>query len=117
MAQNKPRRSQEEFQQEKDILYVLRRQDGTVFAELMMTPSLAEKINKRRRRRGVLAGDWVPQEIGQYGLWHLDEKRIVSDIFSLTKDEFERLSTTIVPEVRVRWVETNHESNPTIIPS
>jgi hypothetical protein len=97
---------EEEESQEKDILYVLRRPDGSVFAELMMTPSLAEKINTRRRKRGVLTGDWVPQEINQYGLWHLDEKRIISDIFSLTKDEFERLNSTIIPEVRVRWVET-----------
>jgi hypothetical protein len=94
---------------EKDILHVLRRPDGIVFAELMMTPSLAERINLRRRKRGLLTGDWVPQEVGQYGLWHLDTDAIVSDVLNLTKDEVERFNKAIPKTMGVQWRKTNDE--------
>lgn len=88
---------------EKDILHVLRKPDGTIFAELMMTPSLAERINLRRRKRGLPNGDWVPQELSQYGLWHLD--KIVSDVLTLSKDEVERFNKAIPKTMGVQWGE------------
>ena len=57
---------------EQELLYVLRRPDGSVRAELPMTASMAAKINASRRKRGFFDGDWVPQEQKEYGLWHLD---------------------------------------------
>jgi len=57
---------------EQELLYVLRRPDGSVRAELPMTASMAAKINASRRKRGFFDGDWEPQPVSQYGLWHLD---------------------------------------------
>lgn len=89
----------------EDILYVLHNPDGSIFAELMMYPALAEKINQRRRERGSLNGDWVPQDIKEYGLWHIDTKEIVGDTTRLTRRDFE-LFNSLLPKIgRVQWVE------------
>jgi len=56
----------------QELLYVLKRPDGSVRAELPMTPSMAAKINAARKKRGFFDGDWEPQPVSQYGLWHLN---------------------------------------------
>ena len=71
--------------EEQDILYVLRRPDGSIRAELPLPPSLAEKINASRRKRGFFDGDWVPQERREYGLWHLDPDTMPNWMLDLLK--------------------------------
>jgi hypothetical protein len=92
-----------EVESERDVLYVLRRKDGSVFAELMMTPSMAVRINERRRSRGVLNGNWVPQQLSQYGLWHLDSDTLVSDVVTLSKDEVKRFNNAIPKGMGLKW--------------
>lgn len=57
---------------DEEVLYVLRRPDGTIRAELPMTAAFAEKINASRKKRGFNDGNWVPQDKQEYGLWHLE---------------------------------------------
>ena len=56
---------------EQDVLYVLRREDGSVRAKLPMTPSLADTINKSRKRLGFFDGEWKP-EASETGVWDLN---------------------------------------------
>ena len=109
MPQTKDFYDEQQETGEPDALYVLRRENGAVFAELMLTPSMAARINERRRKAGILTGDWVPQEVGQYGLWHLDTDAIVSDVLNLTKDEVERFNKAIPKTMGVQWRKTNDE--------
>jgi hypothetical protein len=88
---------------EKDVLYVLRREDGSIVAELMLTPSMAVRINERRRKAGILSGDWVPQDVGQYGLWHLETEQMVGELLSLTIDEATRMNKAIPKDMGFRW--------------
>lgn len=71
--------------EEQDILYILRRPDGSIRAELPMTASMAAKINASRRKRGFFDGDWEPQPNKEYGLWHLDPKVMPDWMFALLK--------------------------------
>lgn len=68
---------------QEEKLYVLRRPDGSIWAELMMPPSLAATINANRRKRGFFGGDWVEQDPSQYGLWHLDLKKMPKQLVDL----------------------------------
>lgn len=56
---------------EKETLHVLRNPDGSVFAALMLTAPMAEKINERRRSRGLINGEWKPEESHEQ-FWYLD---------------------------------------------
>jgi hypothetical protein len=97
--------------QEKDILHVLHKRDGSVLAELMMTPTEAAKINARRRAQGFRGGDWKPQKIKQYGLKRLDTADIVGKIFSMTKDEVKVYNKALPKTMGLVWAEVKGDSN------
>ena len=67
--------------EEKELLHVLRKPDGSVFAALMLTPTMAEKINVRRRSKGLVNGDWKPED-NKAEFWYLDNssKGFIKDV-------------------------------------
>ena len=80
---------------EQEQVYILRRPDGGIRAELPMTASMAVKVNASRRKRGFFDGDWEPQPVSQYGLWHLDPKVMPEWMFNLLKKAQEEGATHV----------------------
>jgi hypothetical protein len=71
---------------EKESLHVLRNKDGSVFAALMLTPSLATKINQRRDEAARKLGrpkpeNWKPED-NRPEFWYLDNtsKGFIKDV-------------------------------------